>query len=614
MPDGNTYPDPPAGPEERRFVGSGVSPGIAIGPAFVFAAPEIDDGPREVDAAAVAEEIQRFEQARTRAIRELRKIATFAREKLGDTSAGIFEAQILTLEDSAMREGVSGLIAAKKTGADHAIRETLGAIRRRLEGSSSEYLRERAGDISDVQNRLLRNLQQTRAVSRIAPGHIVVAETLTAADLLLFSRMKILGAAIDFGGPTSHVSIMARSLGVPAVVSLHGFSAEVRGGETVVVDGFSGRVVVNPTAETLQYFRDRRERHERRIERMRSDRLLPAETRCGVPITLRANIELAEELPLLRQNGAEGIGLFRTEMLLLEHGRPLDEEEQFEAYSKVVRAAAPHPTTLRLLDLGGDKMLPLSHREHNPSLGWRGVRILLDKPEIIRPQLRAIARVALEGPVRMLIPMVSSLEEVHRIKDLFREAVAGLQREGLRHEPAVPLGVMVEVPAVALAAERFAAEVDFLSIGSNDLTQFLLAVDRGNDLVSARYGELHPMVLHLIRETVRAAARRNIPVNLCGEMAASPRAAPILIGLGLRELSASPTFLPDLKVAIRATALADAEALAAQALEQPDAQSVRTLTTYWMSEHLPELAAFFGDEAEEEREGARRAEAPAVRA
>jgi phosphoenolpyruvate-protein phosphotransferase (PTS system enzyme I) len=606
-------PDDYEGPrEELRLSASGVSPGIAIAPAFVFAAPELLDEPRPVSESEIPVETKRFEQARHQSVRELRKIATFAREKLGEASAEIFEAQILALTDTAMDEAVTKMIASERIGADHAIRLALGSIRRRMESSGSDYLRERAGDISDVQNRLLRNLQQTRAVSRIAPGHIVVAESLTAADLLLFSRRKILGVATDFGGPTSHVSIMARSLGVPAVVSLHGLSEHVKGGEMLIVDGFSGRVVVNPTEETLRYFEDRRDRYRARVEQMRGERLLPAETRCGVHITVRGNIELDEELPLLAENGSEGIGLFRTEMLLLARGKPLDEEEQFEVFSKVVRAASPHPTVFRLLDLGGDKMLPMAHREHNPFLGWRGVRVLLDKPEILRPQMRAIARVAVQGPVRMLIPMVSSLEEVHRIKDLFRLAVASLKEDGVEHREDVPLGIMVEVPSVALAAEHYASEVDFMSIGSNDLTQFVLAVDRGNDLVFGRYREVHPVVLRLIRDTVVAGAKRNIPVSLCGEMAGNPRVAPLLIGLGLRELSASPTFLPDLKVAIRSTTLADARQLARQALAQVDAQSVQTLTTQWMSEHVPELAMYFDQEDDREEE-TRRAEIVATR-
>jgi phosphoenolpyruvate-protein phosphotransferase (PTS system enzyme I) len=582
--------------EEVVMEGIGVSPGIAIGKALVLASSEREVEPSSIEEDSIPGELARFKAAVERSKRELRKVAMYAREKLGETSADIFEAQIMVLDDEAMHEIVHGLITSERHRADYAVQTALGSIRRRMEGSASEYLRERAGDISDVQGRLMRNLQQARAISKIERDRIVVAETLTAADLLLFSRRRILGIATDFGGPTSHVSIMARSLGIPAVVSLHGFSAALSGGERLVLDGFNGRVVVNPDEATVRRYTDRRDVYRQRVSDREADRDLPAETTDGTHITLRANIELEDELGALERFGAEGVGLFRTEMLLLGDARPLDEDEQYAIYRSVVDRAAPHSCTFRLIDLGGDKMLPMAHREHNPFLGWRGVRVLLDKPDILWPQLRALLRVGAHGPVRILIPMVSSLEEVHLLRDMVSRTAAELRSLGVPHDPAVPLGVMVEVPSVALAADRYAAEVDFMSLGTNDLTQFVLAVDRGNDLVSGRYRESHPVILRLIRDTVRAANRFKIPVSLCGEMAANPMLAPLLVGLGLRELSASPVFIPDLRMAIRATTLDEAESLARLALEQPDSQSVITLASQWTREHLPELAAYFDND------------------
>ncbi len=589
-------PTPEPG-EERVFSGKGVAPGIAIGPAFLFSTPDFEADPVSIAPDDAETEVARYEAAVERSERELGKIATFAREKLGEASAEIFEAQRLALRDPTVREAVLGRIAESRCVADYAVQAALDEARRRLAASPNEYLRARAGDLADIKNRLLRNLRQARAFSRIEPDRVVVAEDLTAADVLLFSRRAVLGIATDFGGPTSHVSIMARALGVPAVVSLHGLSPALAGGETVVLDGFHGRVIVDPSEETLAAYRERREQY--RLIRAGGEEVrdLPAETEDGTRVALRANLELPEEVPLLERYGAEGVGLFRTEMLLLAKGSPLGEAEQLAVYREVVRAARPHATTLRLIDLGGDKFLPMAHREHNPFLGWRGVRVLLDKPEVLRPQLRAVLQAATEGPVRILIPMVSSLEEVHRLRSHLADAVRSLQADGLDHDADVPLGVMVEVPSVALAADRYAAEVDFLSVGTNDLTQFTLAVDRGNDLVAGRYRELHPVVLRLVRETVEAGRRHGVPVSLCGEMAGNPRVAPLLVGLGLRELSASPSFLPDVKRAIRSTTLADAEALAEQALAQPDAQSVRTLADQWMREHVPELAPFFDGDA-----------------
>jgi len=581
-----------AGPSEIRREGAGVSPGIAIAQALVYSVPEFSAQAETLDPGAAPEEISRFERAIGRAERELRKISTVAREKLGEASAEIFEAQIMLLHDPTIGQRVRSLIEEEHRTAEFAIQHALRATRRRMEASANEYLRDRAGDIVDVQNRIIRNLRQARAVSTIEPDRIVVAETLTAADLLLFSRRNVLGVATDFGGPTSHVSIMARSLGVPAVVSLHGLARELSGGETVILDGLAGRVIVNPTEETLATYQERRERYRDRLLARRHERHLPAETRDGVHITLRSNVELEAELDTMEDAGSEGIGLFRTEMLLLASGRALEEDEQVAIYRRVVQAAAPHSTTFRLLDLGGDKLLPMAHREHNPFLGWRGVRILLDRPEILTPQLRAIMRVAHEGPVRVLIPMISGLDELHRIRFLWDETAAALAAESTPHRSDVPLGIMVEVPSVALAADRYAVEVDFFSIGTNDLTQFVLAVDRGNDLVSSRYRELHPVVLQLMQSVVDAGKRHNIPVALCGEMAGDPRIAPLLVGLGLRELSASPTFLPDVKVAIRSVTVPEAEDLAREALAQPDAQSVLTLTGQWMREHLPELTPY----------------------
>ncbi len=582
---------------ERVVEGVGVAPGIVIGPALAFVGETFRVSEQRVEGDETAEELRRFTEAVVRAEAELGKIAGFAREKLGESSADIFSAQALILQDAALHADVEALVCGEGYSAAFAVQTVLGRIRKRLEAAPSEYLRDRAGDLVDVQNRLLRTLQQSKGFSKIETGRVVVAENLTAADLLLFSRRDVLGCAIDFGGPTSHVSIMARALGIPAVVSLHGFAGHVEGGETVVLDGFSGRVVLHPTDATLAAYRERQARYERGLDARQELVPLPAETQDGHRIALRANVELEQEFPLLAKYGAEGIGLFRTEMLLLARGHPIGEEEQTAVYREAVRAASPHPTTFRLLDLGGDKLLPMAHREHNPFLGWRGIRILLDKPDLLRPQLRAILRAAADGPARILVPMVSTVGEVRRVRDHVAEAVASLQADGLAHEADVQIGIMVEVPSVVLLLERFAPEVDFLSIGSNDLTQFTLAVDRGNDLIADRYDELHPAVLRLIAQTAEVGERHGLSVSLCGEMASNPRAAPLLVGLGLTELSASPAFLLDVKRAVRSCSKRKMTALAEQALEQPDAQSVVTLMNTWLREHVPELAVFFDGSA-----------------
>lgn len=588
-------PVSPAGATEMmRFAGIGVSPGIAIGPVFRYEGEAYEAEAELLEADEIEAELQRFEMAIARSERELRKIVTVAHEKLGVSSGVIFDAQLLMLRDPAFYEGTAELIREHRHTAGYAVHSVLDKHQQRMEASGSASLRELAADIEDVQNRVLRNMRQGKALSKIDPEHIVVAENLTAADVLLFSRRGILGCVLDFGGPTSHVSIMARALGVPAAVSLHGLSEVVRTGDPLILDGFSGTVILDADDETLAGYREKQARYVALSAESGALAAMPSETQDGHHVQLQANLEFREELPLLLEYGAEGVGLFRTEMLFLKRGRALDEAQQFEVYRDVVRAAAPHAVTFRLIDLGGDKLLPMAHREANPFLGWRGVRILLDKPHLLRPQLRAILRVGVEGSARILLPMISSISEVREIKATIEEVKAELREEDIPFAPDIPLGIMVEVPAVALQADRFAAEADFFSIGTNDLTQFTLAVDRGNDLVAARFSELHPAVLALIRKTVEAGKRAGIPVSLCGEMAADPRVTPLLVGLGLDALSASPAYLTLVKRVLRAMTFAEARSLAEAALVQPDAAAVTHLLDRWIGTHTADLAAMLG--------------------
>lgn len=580
--------------------GIGVSPGVAVGPAYVYAGGAYQAERDHLDPDDTEAEVERFERAIARSERELKKVTLVARQKLGDSSAGIFDAQSLILRDRQFYDAVLRFIRERHMGAGWAVQEVLDEHRRRLEASDSPHLRERAADFVDVQNRVLRNLQQGRAFSRIDENRVVVARNLTAADVLLFSRRGVLGVVLDFGGPTSHVSIMARALGVPTAVSLHGIADTIKPGDEIVVDGFSGRVIVHPSEETRTTYEDRRDRFAR-LEESRSEIVAePSETADGHPVQLQANVEFPDEFPLLHEYGAAGVGLFRTEMLFLTEGRALDEEQQFEVYREAIRAAAPHPVTFRLLDLGGDKVLPMSRREANPFLGWRGIRILLDKPELMRPQVRAIVRAAAFGegdsPARLLLPMVSSVDEVRLARRIIREVCEELEAEGLENCKQIPVGIMVEVPAVALMAERFARIADFFSIGTNDLTQFTLAVDRGNDLVASRYRELHPAALGLVAKTVEAAHARGITVSLCGEMAADPRITPLLVGLGVDVLSASPAYLSLVKRVLRMLTMDEARDLALRALRQPDSDAVSRLLDHWLVCHNEDLAALLAPE------------------
>ena len=596
-PDPVTLAEPTEG--EVRVDGIGVAPGVAIGPAFVYDGGGYTAAPEPIDAASVEAELVRFEAAVDRSERELARVSTVAREKLGGTSAGIFDAQALILRDPDFYAAVVARVRDECVRAGWAVQSVLDVYRQRLEASTNAALRERAADFLDVQNRVLRNLQRGRALAHVEAGTVVVAQNLTAADILLFSKRGVLGIVLDYGGPTSHVSIMARALGVPAVVSLHGVAGRIETGDPLVLDGFAGTVVLRPTEATLGRARARAERFARLAGDDAAAADAPAETKDGHAVALRANVEFREELPLLHTYGAHGIGLFRTEMLFLTQGRALDEAQQLDVYRDAIRQAAPHPVTFRLVDLGGDKVLPLSSRENNPFLGWRGIRILLDRPELLRPQLRAILRAAADVPPggalpNVLLPMVSTLAEVRAFKTALEEVCDGLGSEGAAFCDRLPLGIMVEVPAVALLADRFAAEVDFFSIGTNDLTQFTLAVDRGNDLVAGLYHALDPAVLALVAQTCAAAEAAGLPVSVCGEVAADPRATALLVGLGVGTLSASPSALGFVRRVLRSVTRAEAQALAAEALRQPDAGAVQRLLDAFLLAHTPDLAALLG--------------------
>jgi phosphotransferase system enzyme I (PtsI) len=567
-------------------MGIAASPGIAIGPVYLYAREQHTVDREAVAVEQVEAEVERFEGAIAKAERDLSKIIALTREKLGEESATIFEAQLLMLRDQAVYQTVVETIRRDHCNAEYAVTAVMGRHRRLMEASSSEYLRERAYDLLDVEDRIIRHLRRGQILSAIDPHTIVVAQELTAADIILFSRRGIIGCVMGHGGPTSHVSIMARALGVPTIVGVHGITEAVHPGDVLILDGICGQVIANPGPVALEQYRHRAWRYQRLQVEDKALVQLPAETMDGHRVRLEANLEFREELPLLKEYGADGIGLFRTEMALLMQGKlSVSEDEQFETFRQVVAATAPQPTTLRVLDLGGDKLLPMAHREHNPFLGWRGIRLMLDKHDLLVPHLRAMLRASAFGPMRLLLPMVTTREEVQQFFDVLEEVKAALAAEGQPLLARVPVGIMVEVPATALMADQFAPLVDFFSIGTNDLTQYLLAVDRGNDLVAHLYQDLHPALLHLIRQVVEVARRHAIPVSLCGELATNPRAVPILVGLGLDTLSASPVYLPAMKRIIRSMRLTEGQALARAAVEAPDPQHVHTLLDQWLAEH-----------------------------
>ena len=576
-----------AGPE-RIIEGTGVAPGIAIGAIYRYdvGTPEVDRTP--IAPEEVEEELAVLDEALARAEQEIEQVRTIADRVLGEDQAAIVEAQRMMLHDEALLGPVRERIRSDHVSAGQALQSVLRSYRQRIEASDDAYLRDRTNDLMEVETRLLRALERGKTAAQIEPNAIVVADTLTATDLLRLHEQGMLACVTTQGGRHSHVSILARALHVPAVVGAEEGTDAVETHDRAVVDGEAGRLIVHPSADTLDQYRRRRARHQSlRAEQVRSASA-PAETADGHSISIQANVEFEEELQILGEYGAEGIGLMRTEVLFLS--RPagaFTEDEQVAVYRTAARAAHPHAATVRLLDLGGDKSFSQGPAEANPSLGWRGIRLLLDRPdELLRPQVRALLRANTDGTLRVLLPMVAHLDEVRRVRSVIQEEADRLSHEGTAHDANLPVGAMVEVPATALQARAFAEAADFLSIGTNDLTQYVLAVDRTNDRVASRYDPLHPAVLALVRRTATAGRDTGTPVSVCGESAGDIHAVPLLIGLGVTSLSATPSYLPGLKRLIRHVSRDEATELADAACTASDAESVHRQAREWIAQHV----------------------------
>jgi len=567
--------------------GTGVSPGIAIGSAHRYTLASEPPQRVTIERHEVERELGLFDEAIEHAQDEIERVRAVAKDKLGPEGDAIFDAQTMMLQDDELRRPVRDRIREEHESAAHALTSVLEEHRRRLEESEDEYLRERATDLDELEGRLLRALQRGQAVATVDPDSIVIADRLTTGDVVRFSRSGMLGCVMARGGRTSHVSILARALNVPAIVGADGILETVDDDARVILDGRRGRLIVHPTPATLAEFQRRRTEQPSFSGIDLSEEREPVRTADGHRVCVRANVEFAEALDRWGEYGAEGIGLMRTEMFFFDgEGGVVPEEKQVDVYRKAALATGDDGATIRLLDLGGDKLLPLVD-EDNPFLGWRGIRVLLDRAdELLRPQIRALLRANTEGSLRVLVPMVTHLDEVYRVHSIIREECTRLRSDGIDFDEDLPVGVMVETPAVALQAASFAEVSDFMSVGTNDLTQYVLAIDRGNDLVATRYDDLHPAVLQLIRRAVRAGRTTDTPIELCGELAADRKAVPILVGLGLDGLSVAPPYLRSIKQTIRAVNRDDASELAEAACDAPDAETVRRWARQWIAENV----------------------------
>lgn len=544
--------------EEHRIDALAASPGIAIGTVHRYRRIRLETDPKPIDPSQCDAHAERFAHALDLVEDELNRIASLARTEMGDDSSAIIETHIQMLRDPELNKQVVTHIRKHLKAADAAVFDAFESFLKRLRSAGNAFFAERITDITDVRDRILYRLQHDASSHTPLSGSILVAEDLTPTEVVELSRLGLRAIVLHAGGLTSHASIIARSMSIPKLVACKGaltFSSE---GDHAIVDAKTGMFILHPTDATVDEYRNRLDALERQRSEVESLSGLPSVTACGVEIALRANIEFEPELPHVSGSGAMGIGLLRTESFFMDAQQGTVASQQ-SFYEHAVEASGAHSVTIRLFDVGGDKITDLRESEANPFLGWRGIRILLDRRELLREQLRAILGAAgtYPGRIRIMAPMVTMLDEVREL----RLEVDRVQQErvmgGKPIDPDVPVGIMVEVPAVALQADAFAEVADFFSIGTNDLTQYTLAVDRGNPLISELYQHHHPAVYRLIRMTVEAADRNGIPVAVCGELASDPDAAELLIGLGLRDLSMSPSSIPEVKARLRSRTCAE---------------------------------------------------------
>ncbi|MEO8276412.1 MAG: phosphoenolpyruvate--protein phosphotransferase [Thermoanaerobaculia bacterium] len=526
--------------------------GVAIGRAVVIANRALEVFRIPIPAAATAGEVQRLQAACRATQQQIQRTRAKASDLFGQELAAIFDAHSLLLSDRMFLDQVERRIVEEQVNAEWAVHETSRELAKRFSEIENPYLRERGQDLDDIGRQLLRVLQglEHHEISDVEGEVILVADDLVPSEAIRLGRGKVVGFAIEAGGRTSHTSIIARSLGLPAVTGLDEVTDYVTNADPVIVDGRAGLVILHPTPEVLaEYERQRAELSaERHLVSVCQDG--PATTADGVAVEFMANIDLPEELPELGRVGARGIGLYRSEFLYMETDPHLpSEEDHLRIYRRLIEAAAPHPAVVRTYDLGGRKLARemMDSSEENPVLGLRGIRLTLARPQIFRTQIRALLRAAESGELWIMAPMVSRIEEIEELKSFLDQSCAELAAEGLAHRPAVRVGIMVEVPAAAMIADSLARAVDFMAIGTNDLIQYSLAVDRNNRSVASLYEPVHPAVLRMLRFIVDSAGAAGIPVSLCGEMGADAQMLPLLVGLGLRRISASPAALPALQ-------------------------------------------------------------------
>ncbi len=571
----------------KELRGISVSPGIVVGKAFLY----LDDRPQvphyTVSVLQVDSEITRFQSARDRAVSEVEALRVQTADTMGSDGRRFLDAHLLMLSDPEFGSQVEGRVRQERANAEWAMYEVVGGMVGQLEASEDQYLRERAIDIHDVARRILNHLLEREKVSlaELSEEVVLVTRNLLPSDTLLMNKRMVKAIAMDGGAKTSHTAILARSFEIAAVLGLSDITRNVHAGEEIIVDGNAGVVIVDPDAKTRDHYLRLSKEWHKRWARLLVLNKLPAETRDGKLIRLKANIEVPEETEVALAHGADGIGLYRSEFLFLKPGDFPSEQVQYEAYSGVIDAMKGAPVTIRTLDLGGDKILPdlPLHGEKNPILGWRAVRFCLSEVELFKVQLRALLRASTHGDLRIMFPMISGVEELGKVLEVLEQAKDELRRKGMAFNESTRIGIMIEIPSAALTADVLARKVDFFSIGTNDLIQYTIAVDRGNERIAYLYEPFHPGVLRLIKIIIEHAHAASIPVSMCGEMAGDPLATVVLLGLGLDTFSMSAARIPEVKEIIRAVTMSEAVEMVKTIMGMDSYTDVGRHVQEWMS-------------------------------
>jgi phosphotransferase system enzyme I (PtsI) len=573
--------------------GIAVSPGVAIAPAVVLDSEQFRIPRRSIEPAEVEGELTRFHKAVDRAQEEIGELRERVASDVGEKLGAIFDVQDALLNDPRLLEEVRELIQREHYAPEYAVSQVVRGYAKKILALPNRYMSERVADVWDVEKRLLRNLigAKRENLNELTEPVIIIAHDLTPSQTAGLDRSKVLAFATDVGGRTSHTTIVARAMGIPAVVGLQSITADLSGGDTVIVDGNRGLVVVEPDEPTVHRFREAEQRFHRMEEDLGHLRDLPAVTKDDHEVRLWGNIEFPHEVAACIERGATGIGLYRTEFLYLDREDEPSEEDHFQAYAEAIAACDGRPLTIRTCDLGADKFTHLSgdYDERNPFLGFRSIRFSLQNVASFKRQLRAILRASTLGPLRIMFPLVTNLKELRQAKMLLADVREDLEEDDIHVAADVPVGIMIEVPSAALMAEEFAAECDFFSIGTNDLTQYVLAVDRSNDRVAGMFTPGHPAVLRLIRHVLEAGRQAGIEVGVCGEMAGEPMYALILLGLGVELFSVSPATLLEIKKVIRTATMEQARETVDKVFQFDTDREVDAYLTEMTRRVLPDL-------------------------